>query len=233
LVATAVILYKQDWFGSGDTWSFIFWTIPFAIALSVCGRTIISLFQKLHISLKLLLLLTTAALLSFGWAYCVSVLLGPWVGAFSIPILYLWIGGSFAQLLFLCWRLPAPIRKARLAKVVFNLLAFPLTLIAVVVLMYLVSFATSSLTRPEKETFLIPKNFSGSIYVIYNQNDGQPKEYEGKRRVYRIPDNGILFTQFNDEYGIIDQEYYFVDKAGNRTKSGFKTAICLMKNGRQ
>jgi hypothetical protein len=112
--------------------------------------------------------------------------------------------------------------KARPAKVVRGMLAFPLTLLIVVVLMYIGSFATSYLTRPDKELFLVPKNFSGNIYVIYNQRNGEPKEYENKRRVYRIPGNGILFTQFKDEYGIINQEYYFVDKAGNRTKIKFQ-----------
>ena len=60
----------------------------------------------------------------------------------------------------------------------------------------LVSFLWYRLTRPEKETFLFPENLRGAVYIIYDQKNGEPKVYENNRRLYQIPDNGILFTQF-------------------------------------
>jgi hypothetical protein len=77
-------------------------------------------------------------------------------------------------------------------------------------------YGTSSCRFTEPELFLIPKGYSGRIDIIYNQTNGQQRQYENKRRVYNIPNNGILLTQFNDNYGSIDQEYYYVDSLGNR-----------------
>lgn len=110
LVVLTIVLYRQDWFGKGDTYAFIFWTIPLAVGLSVTGKTIVNLFRTSSFYLRLIFIILTAGLLSLGWAYCVALFLGPWIGAFSIPILYLWIVGSVLQLLFLDWRLPKQIQ---------------------------------------------------------------------------------------------------------------------------
>ncbi len=220
LVAVTIVLYRQDWFGKGDTYAFVFWTVPLAVGLSVTGNTIIHLFRVNSFLLRLVFIILTAFMLSLGWAYCVALALGPWIGAFSIPILYLWIGGSILQLLFLDWRLPKPTGKPKTSKVILGLLSFPLTLIVVVVGMYLFSFASSYFTRPEKETYLIPEGYKGNVLVIFNQSDGEKPEYEDGRRIYRIPQTGVLFTQFKDEQGIINQEYYYISPNGQRRKLG-------------
>ena len=220
LVAVTIVLYRQDWFGKGDTYAFVFWTVPLAIGLSVTGKTIINLFRTSSFLFRLLFIILIAGLLSFGWAYCVALVLGPWIGAFSIPILYLWVGGSILQLLFLDWRLPKQTDELKPAKVILGLLSFPLTLIVVVVGMYLFSFASSYLTRPEKETYLIPEGYKGTVLVIFNQLNGEKPEYEDDRRIYRIPQTGVLFTQLKDEQGIINQEYFYISPNGQRRKLG-------------
>lgn len=72
----------------------------------------------------------------------------------------------------------------------------------------------------EPEVFLIPENYKGPIYIIYNQKNGTNKEYDNNKRIYRIPTNGILLTKFKDEYGTLNQEYYYISKDGKRTKLG-------------
>ncbi len=215
-----IVLYRQDWFGKGDTYAFVFWTVPLAVGLSVTGKTIINLFRTSSFLLRLLFIILTAGLLSFGWAYCVALVLGPWIGAFSIPILYLWVGGLIIQLLFLDWRLPKQTEKPKPAKVILGLLSFPLTLIVVVIGLYLFSFVSSYLTRPEKETYLIPEGYKGTVLVIFNQPNGEKPEYEDGRRIYRIPQSGVLFTQLKDEQGIINQEYFYISPNGQRRKLG-------------
>ncbi len=140
------------------------------------------------------------------------------INAFSIPIFYLWIGGCAVQFLFLDWRLPKPTEKPKTFKVVLGLLAFPLTLIIVVVAMFIFSFLGSYLTRPEKETYLIPNNFEGQFRIIYGEKCGINPTTEDGRRVLQIPDNGILIIQPKFEAGTIDHEYYLVDKNGKRQK---------------
>ncbi|MES2780306.1 MAG: hypothetical protein V4651_10460 [Bacteroidota bacterium] len=220
LVAITIVLYRQDWFGKGDTYAFVFWTVPLAVGLSVTGKTIVNLFGTSSFLLRPVFIILIAGLLSFGWAYCVALVLGPWIGAFSIPILYLWIGGSILQLLFLDWRLSKQTEKLKTSKVILGLLTFPLTLIVMVIGMYFFSFASSYLTRPEKETYLIPEGYVGTVLVIFNQPDGEKPQYIDGRRIYRIPQTGILFTQLKDEQGLINQEYFYISQNGQKRKLG-------------
>ena len=87
---------------------------------------------------------------------------------------------------------------------------------------YLVAFVNlialnSCSQNPEPETYLIPQGFTGRVNVVFNREDGAPHKYENGRRVYQIPANGILLTQFKDEYGVVDRLYYYVDSNGKRT----------------
>lgn len=218
LIATTIILFRQDWFGCGDTYSFVFWTIPISVGLAVSGQTILNLFRTSHLLLRLLLIIVTAGLVSICWVYFIYLILGGMINAFSIPIFYLWIGGCVVQFLFLDWRLPKPTKKPKTSKVVLGLLAFPLTLIIVVVAMFIFSFLGSYFTRPEKETYLIPNNFEGQFRIIYGEKCGINPTVEDGRRVLQIPDNGILIIQPKFEAGTIDHEYFLVDKKGKRQK---------------
>lgn len=79
-------------------------------------------------------------------------------------------------------------------------------------------FALSSCSQnPDLETYLIPQGFKGRVNIVFNREDGVPPKYENGRRVYQIPANGILLTQFKDEYGFVDRLYYYVDSNGKRT----------------
>jgi hypothetical protein len=74
-----------------------------------------------------------------------------------------------------------------------------------------------SCNDPQPETYLIPQGFTGRVNVIFSRRDGAPNKYENGRRVYEIPANGVLLTQFKDEYGLVDHQYYYVDSNGKRT----------------
>ena len=70
----------------------------------------------------------------------------------------------------------------------------------------------------EPETFLIPKNYRGCVRIMFNSKCGEEIQYENKRRLYKIPKDGILLTKFNDEQGYINFEFYLVDENGKRKK---------------
>ncbi|MBK8981556.1 MAG: hypothetical protein IPM38_04345 [Ignavibacteria bacterium] len=236
LVTVIIVLYLQDWFGKGDTYAFILWTVPLAAGLSVSGQTILNIFRTHPFLLKLFFIILTAGICSFIWVYCLAFIFGPWIGAYSFPILYLWIIGSILQLLFLDWRLPKRTDKQKISKTIIILLSFPLTIIVVIIGMYLYFFASSYLTRPEKETYLIPEGYIGTVLVIFNQSDGEKPEYEDGRRIYRIPPSGVLFTQLKDEQGILNQEYFYISPNGQRLKLGalhtrdFNEESTILKN---
>jgi len=79
-------------------------------------------------------------------------------------------------------------------------------------------FLSSCNQKAEPETYLVPSNFTGKVNILFNKETGAAKEYEGKRRVYRIPSHGILITQFKTNDGFTDREYYLVDSTGERTR---------------
>jgi hypothetical protein len=72
--------------------------------------------------------------------------------------------------------------------------------------------------KTEPESFLVPTDFRGKVHILHSESCGTEKEYEMRRRLYRIPENGILLSQFNLEDGLVDHEYYLTDSLGNRTQ---------------
>jgi hypothetical protein len=85
-------------------------------------------------------------------------------------------------------------------------------------LMTLMQLVTGCNQKAEPETYLIPANFTGKVNILFNKEGGARKEYDEKRRLYKIPSDGILVTQFNVNDGFIDREYYTVDSTGKTTR---------------
>jgi hypothetical protein len=74
----------------------------------------------------------------------------------------------------------------------------------------------------DDEIFLMPNNYQGAVYIIFNQKKGQPIKYENESRLYEIPQNGILKTQFdlNDGWHSVSKYYYI--KNGKRIEIPFQ-----------
>lgn len=85
----------------------------------------------------------------------------------------------------------------------------------------LVGFILFEVNSPSDDIFLIPEGYRGQIVIIYGQEDGQPKEYEGRWRVYKIPKSGKLKTRFEikgNSINLSGSKYFYVDKQGNRNE---------------
>lgn len=80
---------------------------------------------------------------------------------------------------------------------------------------------TSCAQEAEDTIRLIPDGYEGAVLIIFNQEDGTPKEYEDGKRVYRIPDDGVLKTQFEPNSGIQKHQFYYVKDNGDRTEIPF------------
>jgi len=75
----------------------------------------------------------------------------------------------------------------------------------------------SSCIWGEREIYLIPEDFEGPVIIMFDETEGQPIKYEEKKRVYQIPDNGVLRTQFKDQDNYVHMEFYYLSESGNRT----------------
>ena len=105
LLVSAIILALHNWYQSGDTYSFVFWTIPLATGLALSGGVIIRLITTTNGTLNVFFTFIIACIVSLVWFYAMFAFWGAMENPLSFQPFYLWIAGSFVQLLFLDWRL--------------------------------------------------------------------------------------------------------------------------------
>ncbi len=88
-------------------------------------------------------------------------------------------------------------------------------------ILILVSAFISCAQQAEDSIRLIPDDYIGPVLIIFDQEDGEPEEYEDGKRLYRIPKDGVLKTQFGTNFGIQHHQFFYVDSNGSRTKIQF------------
>jgi hypothetical protein len=72
--------------------------------------------------------------------------------------------------------------------------------------------------QQQAEIYLIPQGFKGKVNIIFNQDKGVGPKYEDGKRLYEIPITGVLLTQFKDEYGLVNRQYFYVNSNGKRMR---------------
>ncbi|MBD7970435.1 DUF6843 domain-containing protein [Paenibacillus gallinarum] len=70
-----------------------------------------------------------------------------------------------------------------------------------------------------KFEFLIPKDYVGWVYIIYDQSEYPEIKKEDGVTTFRIGEDGILKTSNKDAfYGTSTDRYFYVDEKGNKVK---------------
>lgn len=223
-----VYVAANDWFGSGDIRSYALWSAPFSVLLASVALLTRDWLQQLSRTRRYAL----AALLGLAsgvvWTFAVALSMGPWVGTFSFPILYLWmLGGLSAMLIWAAYvgrTKPSAeelisARDGGTKRLTLLVLGVPIGAVAVA---YAIVFGASYGSihiwdRAEPELHLIPQGVEGPVLIVFNDPDGEPAEYEGESRVYEIPKSGVLRTQFSPNEGWRNPVYMYVDEQGQRT----------------
>ena len=87
---------------------------------------------------------------------------------------------------------------------------------------FMISFLSSctEVKKREPAIYLIPEEYVGSLYIVFNAPNGKPPKYEGNSRVYHIPPSGVLVTQMDANEGWSESseiKYFSVSKSGKRT----------------
>jgi len=73
------------------------------------------------------------------------------------------------------------------------------------------------LSKAAPEVHLLPDGFKGPVFIAFNRLDGEQERYEDGKRVYVIPNNGILKTKFPPNDGTQhDWQYYYQNVDGKR-----------------
>lgn len=75
--------------------------------------------------------------------------------------------------------------------------------------------------RASPAVYLIPENYKGTFYIIYNAPKGTPAKYENGVPVFAIPPSGILVTQAKSsavwEENPPNWHFYYVNNKSDRT----------------
>lgn len=216
MLGAALFVSLANGFGSGDLAPFVIWCALLGIFVAVLSVLIL----RLRLPERRFARHGAAALIGLvgGVLFTISVAvgLGPLIGGFSFPVLYLWTAGAVAGVMWAAW--PAqPAERAR-SRVT------PLVLVASLVLAVVILLPRAWLVgavyvwdRAEHEVHLLPEGFRGPVVIIFDQPAGAPEERDGRARLYRVPPNGVLRTQlpFNDGWSAPD--YFFLDRSGRRS----------------
>lgn len=130
------------------------------------------------------------------------------IGIFNIGVLYLFgipILGLLIGIIFIWLAKENPKTK------------FLLSLLPILIIIS-TFFVMYQLQKAEPEIFLIPQNYRGEFQIQFNEPCGESITYEKSRRIYRIPENGVLILKGSQTLGFIDRKFYLIDEEENLTK---------------
>lgn len=115
--------------------------------------------------------------------------------------------------------------------------------ISVIVFCLLIFFCFfNRIVLGEDDIYILPINYEGNVYIIHEQHDGEACKYEKGKRVYEIPSNGILKTQFdlNEDWQNIPIVFYEENNIrekipfelfGNEVKKDGTIQACCLSTG--
>lgn len=67
------------------------------------------------------------------------------------------------------------------------------------------------LTSTENEKYIIPTGYTGNVFIIFDDPDGNKENYKDGERIYVIPEDGVFKTSFEQQSGGRNVEYYYSD----------------------
>jgi hypothetical protein len=207
-----------------DVDSFTLWSIVPATALAVLAPMVLARVSRHgptgRSSARTLAL---AALVGSGIGMLTTILMGAVFGGmlllFGVPVLPLWTlapGLAMACALRVAGPAPHELRASGIDwdRLLIRSLAIGVTIVA---LPFAALALVSAVNRAEPELHRLPEGFAGPVVILFNDSAGSPAEYDGKRRVYRIPPSGVLRTQFGRNAGMVrDRRYVHASADGSR-----------------
>jgi hypothetical protein len=93
LVAAVTIVLNYG-AGVNDLWVFLLWTFLFSGCLAAIAVLLRRLYCRCSLSLSYFLAMLLGGASGAVWTYLVAILLGPWIGAFSVPVFACWVAGG-------------------------------------------------------------------------------------------------------------------------------------------
>ena len=218
-IAAAVYVRAHDGFGAGDIRAFAVWSVGLGLFVAASIQLVYRRAVRLSRISRATLGAAWGAVSGILFTYTLALGMGPSIGAFSFPILYLWVAaaavGCAIGILFVTpEQAVAQIGRRLRWTVSLSILVLAFTAAAP---RGLLLGAIYIWDRAAPEIHLLPSGFTGPVVILFEQSDGAPPLMDGPARVYQIPASGVLRTQFRDNPGWSSPKYYYRDASGRRT----------------
>lgn len=91
-----------------------------------------------------------------------------------------------------------------------------------IAIVFVMSMTAQSCGQDKKEVFILPRNFTGYIVILYNQSTGSPIRLEDGKRIYEIPQNGVLITKSSDNPDWMELPEFYYEKIEKISQISFK-----------
>jgi hypothetical protein len=75
------------------------------------------------------------------------------------------------------------------------------------------------LEEPSKNIFLIPKGYTGRVFILFDCKEGKEKETEDGYTVFKIPQDGVLKVSFGfkgNSFDHLNSKFFYVYPDGKR-----------------
>lgn len=96
LLAGAAYLAANDWFGAGDLAALLVWSLPLGVLVAVSMHPLVKRAPAQRGWKAYSMSVVVGAGVGFAWSIAAALALGPWIGAFSLPVQVCWMAGGTA-----------------------------------------------------------------------------------------------------------------------------------------
>ena len=94
LAAAASYIAAHQWFGRNDLPAMATWSLPLALATSWLLAALAPRLSRGGTAMAFITCVAVGAIAGVIWSVVVAVILGPWIAAFSFPVLMSWTAGG-------------------------------------------------------------------------------------------------------------------------------------------
>ena len=94
--------------------------------------------------------------------------------------------------------------------------------VLVMIIPLLIAVLLGCQSRGEDEVIIVPQGYTGYVLIIYGQKNGASPKYEDERRIYEIPSDGILKTQFSNNPGWTNLPKFYYGSISSENEIPFK-----------
>jgi hypothetical protein len=209
---------RNGGFGQGDLAGYGYWNVLFAIYLYAIATASRARLPVDRVGARLLAWVLIGSVAGFLWTWIVAAVLGPWIGAFSFPILYIWTAaGALAGTAIGAWAAAdGTPRRGRPWVVLF---VPPVALVTIALLQVIQLLGSRYVwARPAPEVFTLPDGFRGQVYVVYDSTTGRHFATADGAQAYHIPASGILVARASPVQGWLDERFYYRRPDGSRSQ---------------